>query len=208
MPRALILVDIQNDFMPGGALAVPEGDAVVPVANALMPHFDIVVASQDWHPLDHGSFASNHVGREPGELGELAGLPQVMWPDHCVQETAGAEFVEELDFGRAPGGVEVFQKGTDPSIDSYSAFFDNGHRKATGLGEWLKERAVDEVVILGVATDYCVKYTALDAAQLGFEVTLVEDGCRAVNLTPTDGAAAIEEMREAGVRVISSDALA
>ncbi|MAQ13468.1 MAG: nicotinamidase/pyrazinamidase [Sandaracinus sp.] len=205
MTRALILVDIQNDFMPGGALAVPDGFAVVPVANALMPHFDLVVASQDWHPADHGSFASQHPGKAPGEMGELAGLPQVMWPDHCVQGTAGAAFAPGLDFDLAPQGVTVFQKGTDPAIDSYSAFFDNGHRKATGLGAFLQERQVEEVVVLGVATDYCVKFTALDAAQLGFRVTLVRDGVRAVNLKPTDGEAALHQLAARGVTVVDLD---
>ena len=208
MTRALILVDIQNDFMPGGALAVPDGLAVVPVANALMPRFDIVAASQDWHPPDHGSFASNNEGKEPGEMGELAGMPQVMWPDHCVQGTEGAAFVESLDLDRAPNGVEVFRKGTDPAIDSYSAFFDNGHRKDTGLGDWLKEREVSQVVIVGVATDYCVKATALDAAKLGFDVILLEDGVRGVNLQPNDSEEAKDEMRAAGVTVTTSDALA
>lgn len=207
MTRALILVDIQNDFMPGGALAVPDGFAVVPVANALMPRFDIVVASQDWHPPGHGSFASSHEGEQPGDMGELAGMPQVMWPDHCVQGSEGAELVASLDTDRAPNGVTVFQKGTDPAIDSYSAFFDNGHRKDTGLGEWLKERGVRSVVIVGVATDYCVKFTALDAAELGFDVTLLEDGCRGVNLQPSDSERAKEELRAAGVSVTTSDAL-
>ncbi len=207
MTRALILVDIQNDFMPGGALAVPDGLAVVPVANALLPKFDIVVASQDWHPKGHGSFASSHEGKAPGEMGELAGMPQVMWPDHCVQESQGAAFVESLDMSRAPKGVEVFQKGTDPTIDSYSAFFDNGHRKDTGLGDWLKARDVHQVVVLGVATDYCVKFTALDAAELGFDVILLEDGCRGVNLEPNDSERALDELRAAGVTVTTSDAL-
>ena len=207
MTRALILVDLQNDFMPGGALAVPDGLAVVPVANALLPKFEIVVASQDWHPPGHGSFASSHEGKAPGELGELAGMPQVMWPDHCVQESEGADFVENLDMSRAPNGVQVFQKGTDPTIDSYSAFFDNGHRKDTGLGDWLKAREVHQVVIVGVATDYCVKFTALDAAELGFDVVLLEDGCRGVNLAPDDSERAKDEMRAAGVTVTTSDAL-
>lgn len=206
MTRALILVDIQNDFMPGGALAVPGGFAVVPVANALIPEFDIVAASQDWHPPGHGSFASSHEGKEPGEMGELAGMPQVMWPDHCVQGSEGAQFVETLELDRAPNGVEVFQKGTDPTIDSYSAFFDNGHRKDTGLGEWLKEMGVSSVVIVGVATDYCVKFTALDAVELGFDVTLLEDGCRGVNLEPGDAERAKDELRAAGVTVTTSDA--
>ncbi len=207
MTRALILVDIQSDFMPGGTLAVPDGLAVVPVANALLPEFGVVAASQDWHPPSHGSFASNHEGKEPGEMGELAGMPQVMWPDHCVQGTEGARFVESLDLDRAPKGVTIFQKGTDPSIDSYSAFFDNGHRKDTGLGDWLKGRAVTRVVIVGVATDYCVKFTALDAVELGFDVTLLEDGCRGVNLQANDSEEAKDEMRAAGVTVTTSDTL-
>ncbi len=200
-------MDIQSDFMPGGTLAVPDGLAVVPVANALLPEFGVVAASQDWHPPSHGSFASNHEGKEPGEMGELAGMPQVMWPDHCVQGTEGARFVESLDLDRAPKGVTIFQKGTDPSIDSYSAFFDNGHRKATGLGDWLKGRAVTRVVIVGVATDYCVKFTALDAVELGFDVTLLEDGCRGVNLQANDSEEAKDEMRAAGVTVTTSDTL-
>lgn len=198
--HALILVDIQNDFIPGGSLAVPDGDAVVPVANAVRRAFDLVVATQDWHPPDHGSFASNNPGRRPGDLGELAGLPQVFWPDHCVQGSVGAQFHRELDLH----GVTIFRKGTDPSIDSYSGFFDNGHRKATGLGDFLKARGVTDVVVLGLATDYCVRFTALDAVQLGFRTTLVEDGCRGVNLAPDDSAKAIEEMRRAGVVVTTS----
>jgi len=198
--RALILVDIQNDFIPGGSLAVHDGDAVVPVANQVKQAFDLVVATQDWHPPDHGSFASNNPGAKPGEVGELAGLPQVFWPDHCVQGSQGAQFHAALDLD----GVTIFRKGTDPAIDSYSGFFDNGHRKATGLGEFLRGRGVDEVFVLGLATDYCVKFTALDAVQLGFRTALVEDGCRGVNLASDDSAKAIEEMRRAGVRVMSS----
>jgi nicotinamidase/pyrazinamidase len=199
--RALILVDIQNDFMPGGSLAVPDGDAVVPVANRVKPRFDQVVATQDWHPPDHGSFASNNPGAKPGDLGTLAGLPQVFWPDHCVQGSHGAQFHAALDLH----GVTIFRKGTDPAIDSYSGFFDNGHRKATGLGDFLEGRGVTEVFVLGLATDYCVKFTALDAVELGFRTTLVEDGCRGVNLAPDDSARAIEEMKRAGVRVVGSD---
>lgn len=199
--RALVLVDIQNDFCPGGALAVPHGDEVVPVANRLVPAFPIVVATQDWHPADHGSFAVNQPGRRPYELGELAGLPQVLWPAHCVQGTPGAAFHPGLDVARIG---RVFPKGTDASIDSYSGFFDNGKRKATGLGDWLRAAGADELVVLGLATDYCVRATALDARELGFAVTLVADGCRAVELAPGDGARAVAEMRAAGVRVVDS----
>lgn len=199
--RALLLVDVQNDFMPFGALPVPDGDAVVAVANALMPRFELVIASQDWHPADHGSFASNHPGASPGEVVTLGGVQQVLWPDHCVQNRPGASFHSGLDVAYID---RVVRKGTDPEVDSYSAFFDNDRRRDTGLAEYLVERAVDEVVVLGLATDYCVKYTVLDAAGLGFGVTVIEDGCRAVDLAPGDGARAFEEMRGAGARVIKA----
>ena len=203
---ALVLVDIQNDFLPGGTLAVAFGNEVTPVANRLSPRFELVVATQDWHPRDHGSFAANHPGKRPGDVIDLNGLPQVLWPVHCVQGTRGAEFGPGLDFARV---ARVFRKGVDPGIDSYSGFFDNGHRRSTGLGEYLRERGVTEVVVMGLATDYCVKFTALDAAkQFGMKVTLVEDGCRGVNLKPGDSDAAVREMREAGVRVVSSDSIA
>jgi nicotinamidase/pyrazinamidase len=196
MKTALVLVDIQNDFIPGGALAVPEGDAVVPVANRLIPSFDLVVATQDWHPADHGSFAANHEDRSPGEIIELNGLSQILWPVHCVQGSPGAEFHPELDTDRIE---RVFVKGTDPLIDSYSGFFDNGHKKATGLGEYLREQDVTHVTVIGLATDYCVKFTALDAVELGFETTLVGEACRGVNLQAGDVDAALKELRAAGV---------
>ena len=199
--RALILVDIQNDFVPGGALAVREGDQVVAIANRLMPRFDVVVATQDWHPPDHGSFAANHPGRQMNKMIELNGLPQVLWPVHCVQGTAGAEFVPGLDVSKV---AKVFRKGTDREIDSYSGFYDNGHRRSTGLGEWLSERGVRDVYVMGLATDYCVKFTALDARKLGLDVTLVEDGCRGVELKPGDVARAVEEIRAAGVKIVRS----
>jgi nicotinamidase/pyrazinamidase len=198
--KALILVDIQNDFCPGGALAVADGDAVVPVANRLMSAVDLVVATQDWHPADHGSFASNNPGKQVFHIGDLAGLPQVMWPDHCVQWTGGAQFHPGLDTRRI---ARVFPKGTDATIDSYSGFFDNGRRKTTGLGEWLKMTGVAEVLVCGLATDYCVKATAIDAAQLGFRTVLVEDACRGVGMRPADALAA---MRAAGVRITDAHA--
>ena len=179
---ALILVDIQNDFCPGGSLAVKEGDRIVPVVNELQKHFALIVATKDWHPVGHSSFAS-------------------LWPPHCVQETAGAEFVAGLDTSRV---ARVFLKGTDIEIDSYSGFFDNEHRRATGLGDYLKERGVTDVTIAGLATDYCVKFTALDAVMLGFNTTVVADACRGVELTHGDTARAIAEMAAAGVRVIES----
>jgi nicotinamidase/pyrazinamidase len=199
--RALILVDLQYDFCPGGALAVAHGDETIEVAQRLLPHFQTVVATQDWHPPEHNSFASNHVGTNPGDVIDVGGVPQVMWPAHCVQHTHGAELHTGVDRAKI---TEVFKKGTDPAIDSYSAFFDNGHRKATGLAEWLRDRWISRVYILGLATDYCVKFTALDARQLGFDVWLIEDGCRAVDLSPGDGERAIAAMREAGVTVVQS----
>lgn len=200
--EALILVDLQNDFCPGGALAVPGGDEVVAIANQMAPLYELVVATQDWHPENHGSFAANHPGREVGEVIDLGGLEQVLWPVHCVQGSEGAGFRRDL----ATDAISrVFQKGTDPEIDSYSGFFDNGHRRSTGMAEFLRGRGVTAIAVMGLATDYCVKYTALDGVREGFAVTLIEDGCRGVELADGDCAAAISEMREAGVELTSSD---
>ncbi len=198
---ALVLVDIQNDFLPGGALAVPEGDQIIPIVNSLLPRFELIVATQDWHPPGHASFAANHPGRKPYEQIDLDGLPQTLWPVHCVQNTGGALFAPGLDTRRV---ARVFPKGTDPRIDSYSGLFDNGHRQSTGLAEWLRERGVSGIDVVGLATDYCVKFTALDAAREGFRVHLIEDACRGVNLAPDDTGRALDQMRHAGVRVIRS----
>mgnify|MGYP000889278234 CR=1 FL=1 len=194
--RALILVDLQNDFLPGGALAVTEGDQVIPVANRLMDDFEVIVATQDWHPPDHGSFAANHPGKQPYERIDLNGLPQVLWTVHCVQGTPGADFAPGLRVDRI---TKVFRKGTDPEIDSYSGFYDNGHRKSTGLGEWLREQGVKRLTLCGLATDYCVKFTALDALVEGFEVTLHLPASRGVELAPGDVDEAVAEMRSNGV---------
>jgi nicotinamidase/pyrazinamidase len=199
--KTLVLVDLQNDFLPGGALAVPEGDAVVPLANKLQAQFPLVVATQDWHPADHGSFAANHPGKNLFDTIDLNGLPQTLWPVHCVQGTRGANLAPALDKTRI---ARIFRKGTDPGIDSYSGLFDNGHRKSTGLGEWLRGQGTTEVFVCGLATDYCVKFTALDAAQFGFQAFLVEDASRGVNLRPGDVQNAIAEMRRAGVRILQS----
>jgi nicotinamidase/pyrazinamidase len=196
--KALILVDIQIDFLPGGALAVPIGDEVVPVANGLMPDYELVVATQDWHPADHQSFASQHEGRAVGDVITVEGLAQILWPDHCVQGTPGAEFAPNLNVG---GIDHVIRKGTDRLIDSYSGFFDNGHRKATGLGDYLKQQGVNAVDVMGLATDYCVKFTALDAVELGFEVRLIVEGVRGVDLNAGDCDAAIASMRSSGVKI-------
>jgi nicotinamidase/pyrazinamidase len=199
--KALVLVDLQYDFMPEGALAVAEGNQTVPVANRLIPHFELVVASQDWHPENHGSFVTQHPGKEVGDLVDLNGIQQIVWPVHCVQNSAGAALHADLDRSRID---RVFLKGTDRNIDSYSAFYDNGHLKSTGLGDYLKEQGVGSVTIMGLATDYCVKYSVLDARGLGFDVRLVEDGCRGVELNAGDVQAAIEEMKKAGVAIVNS----
>ena len=202
--RALILVDLQYDFCPGGALAVPGGDEVIAVANRVIPHFQTVVATQDWHPPDHASFAVNNPGTQVGQVITLSSGPQVMWPAHCVQDTHGAALREELPRPKIDG---VIQKGTDASIDSYSGFFDNGHRKQTALHAWLAERWIKQVYVLGLATDYCVKFTVLDALQLGYDVKLIEDGCRGVNLSPGDSERAIAEMRAAGAAIVDSGSI-
>jgi nicotinamidase/pyrazinamidase len=198
--KALLLIDLQSDFLPGGALAVPRGDEVLAPANELQHRFDLIVATQDWHPPNHVSFAVNHPGKQPGDVVEVGGLRQVLWPVHCIAETTGAALAAGLDLSRI---ARVFRKGTDPLIDSYSGFFDNGHRRGTGLAEFLKERGAKEVYVLGLATEYCVKFTALDALCLGLRTFLVADGCRGVDLTPGDVAAAIAEMRQAGVEIVN-----
>jgi nicotinamidase/pyrazinamidase len=202
--KALILVDIQNDFLPGGSLAVADGNEVIPVVNKIMTHFDLVVATQDWHPVNHGSFAANHHEKNPGEVIDLHGLTQVLWPVHCVQGSAGANFSSELDIRYIR---KVFPKGTDENIDSYSGFFDNGHRKSTGLADYLKDCGVTQVYISGIATDYCVKFTALDAITCGFETYLITDAVRGVNLQPQDSENAIKDMKQAGVKALSSEEL-
>lgn len=197
----LILVDLQNDFLPGGALAVPEGDVIIPIINQLQTRFPLVVATQDWHPPHHLSFAANHPGQAIYDQIDLHGLPQTLWPVHCVQGSAGAQLTAALARERI---ARIFPKGTDPGIDSYSGFFDNGRRKGTGLDEWLKDKGVRAVYVCGLATDYCVKFTALDAVQLGLKTYLIEDASRGVNLRPQDVAEAIREMKEAGVTVLQS----
>lgn len=199
--EALLLVDLQNDFLPGGALGVPEGDQVIPVANRVQEYFDIVIATADWHPPGHGSFASSHPGCKAGDVIELSGMPQVLWPDHCVQHTEGAEFSPHLNTGKID---KVIYKGMDPEIDSYSGFFDNGRRNATGLETYLRDQKVDTVYVMGLATDYCVKYTALDAVSLGYRTWLIEDGCRGVGVAEGDVERALAEMKAAGVRVVKS----
>ncbi len=201
--NALIIVDLQNDFLSGGALPVPHGDEVIPLANELQQRFALVLATQDWHPADHGSFAPNHPGKKPGDRIILDGIEQILWPVHCVQDTHGAEFAPSFDTNRI---ARIFHKGIDPRIDSYSTFFDNAHRRSTGLGEYLNERSVKNVYLLGLALDYCVKYSALDARQLGFSTHIIVDACRGIGLEPADLDHALDEMRRAGAILLESDA--
>ena len=197
----LLLIDLQNDFMPGGPLGVPQGDLVVPVANRAMDMISHVVATQDWHPPDHGSFASQHPGVELGQVFELDGLSQVAWPDHCIQGTSGAAFDDRLCSDRI---AQVIKKGMAREVDSYSGFFDNGQERATGLDDYLKSIDSRELVVMGLATDYCVRFTVLDALRLGYRTTVVLEGCRGVNLTPGDVDRAVDEMRQAGAHILDS----
>lgn len=201
---ALIIVDVQNDFLPGGALAVPKGDEIIPVINAIQDKFDFIVATQDFHPADHKSFAANNPGRQIGELIDLNGLSQILWPVHCVQGTEGAEFSKDLI---KKTWRKVFQKGMNREVDSYSGFFDNAKRGDTGLSTYLKENQIDRVFICGLALDYCVKFTALDANELEFDTFLLTDATRAVNLNPEDGKDSLAELEAAGVKLITSNDL-
>lgn len=199
--KALIIVDLQNDFLPGGALAVKEGDAIIPTIDKLLHcPFDLKVATKDWHPVDHGSFAPVH-GKNPGEHVTLRGIDQILWPVHCVQGTPGADFANGWDDRQVQ---KIIYKGTEKDIDSYSTFFDNGHLRATGLFDLLKERHIDDVYVAGLATDYCVKYSVLDAIKLGFNVFVIEDACRGVNLEPDDSRKALDDMRAVGAHIVNS----
>jgi nicotinamidase/pyrazinamidase len=199
--KALLMVDLQNDFCEGGRLAVPGAEAVVTWANRLQPHFDIVVATQDWHPQDHLSFAVNHPGKKVGEIVQLGEVVQVLWPTHCVQHTEGAAFHPKLDTHQID---QIIYKGIHRDIDSYSAFFDNAHLRSTGLADYLRSQHIQEVYIMGLATDYCVKYSSLDAVHLNFHVYVILDACRGVELQPGDILRASDEMRYAGVNVINT----
>lgn len=195
MTKALIVIDVQNDFCPGGALAVPEGDVIVPGINALMADFDAVILTQDWHPAGHSSFASSHAGKQQMELIDMPYGPQVLWPDHCVQGSKGAAFHEDLNTTVAD---MIIRKGYNPAIDSYSAFFENDQTTPTGLEGYLRTRGITDLTLVGLATDFCVNFSAVDAAKLGFAVTVRQDLCRAIDF---DGslAAAQQGMADAGV---------
>jgi len=198
--RALLLIDLQNDFCPGGSLPVPQGDEVMEVANNLMPKFSLVVATKDWHPPGHVSFASTH-GMKVGEVIEVNGIKQILWPEHCIQGSKGAEFHPNLN---AKNISQVIYKGTEPTIDSYSGFFDNARQKKTGLDDFLRSKQVDTLYVMGLATDYCVKYTVLDGLSLGYKVYVIIDGCRGVNVRPQDEELAIKEMQTKGALLIKS----
>ena len=198
--KALLIIDVQNDFCEGGALAVAGGNGIVPIINGMIvnafKNMDLVVATQDWHPVGHGSFASTH-NAPLFSMGILSGIPQVMWPDHAIQNEHGSELHKDLlDI------PTVFCKGMDPTVDSYSGFFDNGGKNDTGLDRFLKIRGVDEVTIVGLATDYCVKFTALDAVKLGYCTTVNLWACKGVNSPVGSIASAIEEMRNVGITLI------
>ncbi len=199
----LLVVDVQNDFCPGGALAVSDGDAVIPVIHRIAPRFEHAILTQDWHPPGHQSFASAHPGRHAFEQVKVSYGEQTLWPDHCVQDTPGAEFHPALQRTRAE---LVLRKGFRPEIDSYSAFFENDRKTATGLAGYLRERGLKRVFLAGLAYDFCVAYSALDARRLGFAVTIVRDGCRAIDLNGSVGAVE-RQFAATGVAVIESSAL-
>ena len=197
--KALLLVDVQNDFMPGGSLEVPYGAMIVPLINRLQKYFELVVATQDWHLQNHKSFASNHSNKKPFDKINLNGIIQILWPDHCVQGTKGAEFHPDLEINKI---AAIFRKGMDPEIDSYSGFYDNGHQISTGLSGYLKEKGITELHFCGLAADICVYYTIKDAIKLGFSATLIEDASRPLSI---DGFNSIKkELTDMGVRIIGS----
>ena len=200
--KTLLVIDLQNDFLPGGPLGVTGGDELVPLVNELLPHYQLVIATQDWHPADHGSFAENHPDHQIGDEIELSGLPQTLWPTHCVQGSTGAELAPGLDTHHID---TVFRKGSDREIDSYSGFHDNGKRNSTGLAEYLRKKEVTELHVCGIATDYCVKFSVLDALHEDFTTTVLVDACRGVNLQPGDIDAALLEMKTAGATIRKID---
>ncbi|WP_299735695.1 bifunctional nicotinamidase/pyrazinamidase [uncultured Roseobacter sp.] len=200
MTQALIVIDLQTDFCPGGALAVPEGDAIVAPINALIAEADAVILTQDWHPAGHSSFASSHDGKAPYDMIDMPYGPQVLWPDHCIQGSLGAQFHPELHVDRAD---LIIRKGYNPQIDSYSAFFENDHTTPTGLEGYLRTRGIDELIMVGLALDFCVNFSSVDAAKLGFKVRVREDLCRAIDLNGSLEAARTG-MQDAGVTLEAS----
>lgn len=203
--KALLLVDIQNDFMPGGALPVPDGDHIIQIVQKLLKGpFDKIIASKDWHPPNHKSFAENTQGKYPGDRIILDGIDQILWPTHCVQGTKGADFCPGWDTTKID---KIIYKGIDPSIDSYSTFFDNEHLRSTELDKYLKEKGIKKVFVAGLATDYCVKYSVLDALHLGFQPYVIVDACKGINLKPNDSDQALKQMEKAGATLVYSQDL-
>ncbi len=200
--KALLVVDMQNDFMPGGPLGVPNANQLIPIINSLTMKFAIVIATKDWHPADHVSFATNHAKKKPGDYVEVKGMQQLLWPPHCVQHTKGAELAPGLNKERI---CSLVFKGTDKWIDSYSAFYDNAHLRSTGLDHYLHSRLVTQVYICGVATDYCVLYSTLDALQTQLEIFVITDACRGIDVKPKDTERALATMKQKGARLIISD---
>jgi nicotinamidase/pyrazinamidase len=198
---SLILVDLQNDFFPGGPLGISTANAIFPLANDIQEYFSLTIATKDWHPPNHKSFASSHPDKKIYDHIDLNGLSQVLWPDHCVQGSWGSEFHPLLRTDRIQ---KVIYKGTDPNIDSYSCFFDNAHQQETGLNTYLKELNITDVYIMGLATDFCVQYSVLDALLLGFKTFLIEDGCFGINQTPNAVEHSIHTMQKAGATIIQS----
>ncbi len=202
--KALLLIDLQNDFCEGGSLAVADASKIIPLANQLLDHFAVKIATKDWHPQDHASFAANHPGKKVGDVVMLAEVTQVLWPVHCVQQSKGAEFHPQFLVDKV---TQVFFKGVDTHIDSYSAFFDNAHLRSTGLTEYLRAANIEDVYIMGLATDYCVKFSALDAIDQGFNVYVIADACRGVELKSGDVARSFAAMQAAGVKLIQSQTI-
>ncbi|MES2273965.1 MAG: bifunctional nicotinamidase/pyrazinamidase [Chlamydiota bacterium] len=198
--RALIITDVQHDFMPGGALGVPNANEIIPLINRLIPKFDHVIATQDWHPASHISFAPVH-RKKVGEVIVVGKVEQILWPVHCVQNTRGAQLAEGLHQEKIES---IFHKGVDPKVDSYSTFFDNARRRSTGLSDHLRKKKITDLYFVGVATDYCVLYSVLDSIDLGFQTTVIRDACRGINLHPGDEEKAFEKMRKHGAQIITS----
>jgi nicotinamidase/pyrazinamidase len=200
--KALILIDLQNDFMPWGSVGIEKSNEIIPLANQIMEHFNLVVASQDWHPADHKSFAANHPWRMPGQVIDLHGIPQLLWTMHCVQHSFGAELVNGLNANRIS---KIFQKGVNSGVDSYSIFFENDHKNSSGLEDYLKSHKVKEIFIMGLTTDFGVKYSALDAVQLGFKTNVIIDGCQWFDLENVEKT--LNELKIENIQIINADDL-
>lgn len=203
MNKALLIVDVQNDFCEGGALEVKNANKIISIINKLIKsdYFDFIVATKDWHPRNHKSFASNHKNKNIYDVIKLNGIPQVLWSNHCIQRTKGSRFHKDLEIDRK---FKVITKGKNPEVDSYSGFYDNDHKSSTGLTHYLTKQKITEVYVVGLATDYCVKFTALDSVKEGFKTYLFKDAVKGVNINKEDSKKAIDEMREAGVKIITS----